>query len=435
VIGLSCPNGGGLDTIVGLSAPAMDALFVVVAELLIIPLILWGLIALELTVGVVTSIVSVLLGRRSATDAMIYRWRAVRRRMLWSLILFSSGLLLADLVFFETLVTMALGSADERDDLDVHFTHAGGSFILGRIELQDLTLGGVRGGDDPDARFAVSIESLVIDIDTAALLTADFAVEEIAVDGIVGSFDRLRRREPERKEKQRDLDLSREFSVQRLHVGDMKLALRDHTRAPLASLGGPRALGGGEAKKHFELEVEIAELDLGPLHSSTALFDLLYRVRGHGSVAGHPFVLTAVEHEGVAQSTLELRDVPLDALGEQLEKAAGVRARGNLDLTLVNTYSDGPPEPKVDLAIGLRLRKLELEAGPDSNFSTKLMLEMAERALLELGNDFPLEFEISLLRSELQGARSIAEAGVAERIADGIATALRDELRKRGGEP
>jgi hypothetical protein len=310
-------------------------------------------------------------------------------------------------------VTMALGSADDRDDLDVHFTHAEGSFILGRIELQDLTLGGVRGGDDPDARFAVSIESLVIDIDTARLLTADFAVEEIAVDGIVGSFDRLRAREPEREPDKKSLDLSREFSVQRLHVGGMQLAFRDHTDTPVR-----------------EFQVQLDELDLGPLHSSTALFDLLYRARGRGSVEGHAFVLTAFEHGGIAQSTLELRDVPLDALGEQLEKASGVRAKGHADLTLVHAYSDGPPEPKLDLAIGLRLRGLELQAGPDSSFSTKLMLEMAERALVKLGNDFPLEFEISVLRSELQGARSIVEAGVAERIADGIATALRDELRK-----
>lgn len=394
----------------------MDALFVVVAELLIVPLILWGLIAFELTVGVVTSIVSVLLGRRSATEAVAYRWRAVRRRMLWSLIFLSSGLLLADLLLFDQLVTLALGSADEREDLDVEFAHAEGSFILGRIELQHVTLRGQRGGDDPedpDARFAVSIESLVIDIDTARLLAADFAVEEIAVDGVVGSFDRLRARAPERKPERRGLELSREFSVQRLHVGNLRLELHDQTRTPAR-----------------EFEAELADLDLGPLHSSTALFDLLYRARGHGSVEGHAFVLTAVEHDGVAQSTLEVHDLPLDALGEQLEKAAGVRARGHADLTVVNIYRDGPPEPKIDLDISLRLRGLELEAGPDISYGTKLMLEMAEPALAKLGDEFPLAFQISLLQSELRGMRSLAEAGVAERIADGIATALRDELQK-----
>lgn len=393
----------------------MDALFVVVAELLIVPLILWGLIALELTVGVVASIVSVMLGRRSATVAVMHRWRTVRRRLLWSLIFLSAGLLLADLLLFERIVTLALGSADEREDFDVAFEQAEGSFILGRIELQNVTLGGTRGGDDPVAQYAVSIDSLVIDIATARLLLADFAVEEIAVDGVVGSFERLRVREPAPQAKRRGVKLSREFSLKRLHVGDLRFVLNDHTRTPAR-----------------ELEIEIAELDLGPLHSSTALFDMLYRARGHGSVEGHEFVLTAVEHDGVAQSTLEVHDLPLDALGEQLEKAAGIRARGQADLTVVNVYSDGPPEPKIDLTISLQLRGLELEAGPTSNYATKLMLEMAERALAKLGEDFPLEFGISLLSSELRGARSIAEAGIAERVADGIATALRDELRNSG---
>ncbi len=395
----------------------MDALFLVVAELLIVPLILWALIALELTVGVLASIVSVLLGRRSASEAVAYRWRAVRRRLLWSLIFLTSGLLLADLVFFDRLVTLALASVDERDDLDVEFAHAEGSFILGRIELQHLTLGGVQGGDDPTARFAVNIESLVIDIDTAQLLTAEFAVEEIAVDGVEGSFERVRVREREREPERKGIDLSREFSVQRLHVGDMKLALRDHTREPAREFG-----------------LHLGELDMGPLHSDSALFDLLYRARGHGTVEGHAFVLTAIEHGDVAQSTLEIHDVPLATFDEQLEKAAGVRAKGSADLTLVNAYSGGPPEPKIELSVGLRLRGLELEAGTDTSYGTKLMLQMAERALAQLGDEFPLEFQISLSRSELAGMRSIAEAGLPERVADGIATALRETMR-RGESP
>jgi hypothetical protein len=336
--------------------------------------------------------------------------------MLWSLIFLSAGLLLADLLLFETLVTVALGSADEREDLDVDFAHAEGSFILGRIELQHVTLTGARGGEDPqdpDARFAVSIDSLVIDIDTARLLIADFAVEEIAVDGVVGSFDRLRVRAPERKRERPGLDLSREFSVQRLHVGDLRIELRDHTSTPAR-----------------ELEAELVELELGPLHSSTAMFDTLYRARGRGSIEGHAFELSASEHDGVAQSTLEVRELPLAALGDQLEKSTGVRARGLADLTVVNAYGEGPPEPKIAIAISLRLRGLELEAGPDSSYGTKLMLEMAEGTLAKLGDEVPLEFQISLLQSELRGMRSLAEAGVAERIADGIVKALRELVLK-----
>ncbi len=389
----------------------MDALFIVVAELLIVPLILWALIVLELTLGVAASVFSVFVGRRSPSDAVLYSWRAIRRRLLWSLIFLASGLLLADLVFFDVIVSLVIDSVDEREDLDVSFGYAEGSFILGRIELHQLTLSGTRGGsDDPSARFGVSIDQLVIDIDTARLLSAAFAVEELALDGVRGSFDRLRPSDGKRK---RDAEPAREFSVEHIHFGEMFVSLRDHT---------------GEAVR--EVEVAMAQLDIGPVASDSVVFDLLFRSRGRGAIAGHEFLLTSVTEAGVPQTTLEVHELPLDALTEPLEKIAGIRASGSADLTVVDRYVDGLPEPKVELAVALRLRELEFEAGADASVATRVMLQMAERELEMLGDEFPLAFEISVLRSELAGARSFAESGVIERVADALTQALREQLSK-----
>ena len=393
----------------------MDALFIIVAELLVVPLILWGLIALELTIGLAASLYSVFLGRRSPTDVVIYAWRSVRRRLLWSAIFLTTGLLLADLVFFDTLVALALGSVDEREDLDLSFADAEGSFILGRIELHQLTLNGTRGGADPSARFDVTLDSVVIDVDTAALLSLRFAVEELAVDGVHGRFDRLRASEV-RKPEAPSLELSREFRVERLHVGEVELVARDHTREPAR-----------------ELVVELAELDLGPVDSEAAVFDLLYRARGRGSVGGVGFVLTSTTAaDGAPQTALEIPTLPLDMLAGPLEQAAGLRASGSAGLSVVNRYVDGPPEPKIDLAVDLQLRELALEPSEGASMGERLMFEVAERALAQLGDDFPLRFEFSILRSELQGARSLAESGIIERVADGIAGALRDKLDESG---
>lgn len=396
----------------------MDALFVIVAELLVVPLILWALIVLELTVGVVASIVSVFLGRRTATDAVVYAWRSVRRRLLWSAIFLTSGLLLADLVFFDAIVTLALGSADDREDLDVSFASAEGSFMLGRIELHQLRLAGQRGGADPSARFDVTVDSVVIDVDTAALLSARFAVEELAVEGVAGSVDRLRAGDREARADEPSFELAREFSVERLHVGELELVGRDHTGATVR-----------------ELELALTELDLGPLHSESAVFDLLHRARGRGSIAGVAFVLTAAEHEGVAQTTLEIERLPLDAIAEPLERASGLRARGEASLTVVNRYREAEAEteaePALELAVDLQLRALELEPDEGASVGAKLMFEVAARALAQLGEDFPLSFEFSILRSELASARSLAESGIFERVADKIAGALRDKLREQ----
>jgi hypothetical protein len=388
----------------------MDALFIVVAELLIVPLILWAFIVFELTLGVAASVFAVLIGRRSPTDMVRYTWRKIRRRFVWSLSLLGAGLLLCDLVFFNLIVGLAIGSADEREDLDVSFMHAEGSFILGRIELHELTLSGVRGGQaDPSARFGVSIDELVIDIDTGKLLAAGFAVEELTLDGVRGSFDRLRPsdRKPERDE---DDGPAREFTVERIHFGDFSLALHDHT---------------GESVR--ELEVELQELDMGPVASDSVAFDLLYRSRGRGSVAGHEFLLTSIEAQSGPQTTLEVHELPLDALAKPLEKLAGVRASGSADLTVVNRYMQDPAQPKVEIAVAVQLRELEVEAGADATMGTRMMLKMAARELSKF-DEFPLEFQISVLRSELAGARSFAESGVVERVSDAIVEALRARL-------
>jgi hypothetical protein len=393
----------------------MDALFIVVAELLIIPLILWALIVLELTLGVAASVFAIVVGRRSLSEAMSYSWRTIRRRLMWSLIFLSAGLLLADLVFFDAIVNLALGSADDREDLDVSCVHAEGSFILGRIELHELTLEGVRGGsDDPTARYGVFIDELVIDVDTAKLFAAAFAVEELTLEGVRGSFDRLRAGERER-ERDDEAEPAREFTVERIHFGDMVIALRDHT---------------GESVR--ELEVALAELDIGPVASDSVAFDLLYRSRGRGSIAGHEFLLTSIEAEGAPQTTLEVRNLPLAALAEPLEQAAGVRASGSADLIVVDRYVEGPTEPSVEIEVAVRLRELELEAGANASMGTRMMLQMAKRELSKFGEEFPLEFQISVLRSELAGARSFAESGVFERVTDAIVDALREQLTKGG---
>lgn len=402
----------------------MDALFVVVAELLLIPLVLWGLIALDLTLGVVASLVSVALGRRSLEQAVSRTWRVVRRRLVWSMITLATGLLVADLLLFDGLVALALGQVDDDEQLELSYTEAEGSFLLGRIELQGLRLAGTRGpAGEPSARFEVGIDSLVIDIATAELLRARFSLQELSVEGVEGSVDRLRGAEAGASEP-KGRGLSREFAIERLHFGQVELSLRDHTKA---SSEGPR-----------ELALELRELDIGPLRSNTALFDLLYRVRGSGSLAGVDFTLTSLERDGAPQSTLEVPRLPLALLGERIEAKTGVQLDGQASLRLRNRYREDPPEPRVELGLDLRLRELSLAPGEQANAATKLMLAVAARGLVRLGDDFPLHVERSVTQRELEGVRGLAESGIVELLADAIASALREELSRADageGEP
>ena len=388
----------------------MDALFVIVAQLLIVPLILWGLILVDLTLGVASSIVAVMLGRKSAGTALDHRWRGIRRRLVWSLIFLTSGLLLADLVFFDAIVNQVLSSVDDREDLDVEFANAEGSFILGRIELDHLVLAGRRGSaDDPSGQYALQVEKLVIDIDTLGLLTFDFALEDLSLEGVHGTYDRFHA--PVEAERE---PLSREFAVQRMYFGETRLELRDHSK--LDEKGEPRSF-----------LIELSELESGPLRSESAIFDLLYRTRGRGSIAGHEFTLSALTVEGEPETHLEVRDLSLDALAETLEERVGVRASGMADIDLRNHHYSGSPQ-RVEISAKIEMHALELEAGEEATMRTKLLLDMASGVLDELGEDFPLEFSLTVDENELAGAQSLAESGMIERVGEAIADALKTTL-------
>ncbi|MFV8749969.1 hypothetical protein ACNOYE_05435 [Nannocystaceae bacterium ST9] len=390
----------------------MDALFVIVAELLLLPLLLWILILVELVLGTLGTAVGIVMGRRRPSDLVRHQWLRLRRRLVWSLLLASVALVLVDLVFFEALVNVVLGSIDDREDLDVRHAHAEGSFILGRIEIDHLEISGARGDlADPSARFELDIEKLIIDIDTGALLTATFAVEELSLDGVRGSYDRLRRAAPEREREQPGP--AREFRLDRLHVGELALAVRDH--------------GGAQVR---ELELELDELDIGPLRSDHAAFDALYRSRGRGSIAGIEFEMASHEVDGAPQMTLEIHDMPLAELGAPIERAAGVRAGGSADLVMVDRYHAEASPPELEIDVTLTLREFELHAGERATLATKMMLELAGDALGVLGREFPVAFELRIGEDELAGSRNLSESGIGERISDAIASALRDELQR-----
>ena len=221
--------------------------------------------------------------------------------------------------------------------------------------------------------------------------------------------------------------LRRDFAVDRFHFGQVQLSLRDHTKAPLPD---PKGAAETPSEGPRTLELELRELDIGPLRSNTALFDLLYRVRGNGSLAGVDFTLTSLERDGAPQSTLEVPHLPLALLGERIEAKTGIEMDGSATLSLRNRYREDPPEPRVELALDLRLRELSLAPGEEANAATKLMLAVAARGLVRLGHDFPLHVERSITQRELEGVRSLAESGIVELLADAIASTLREQLSR-----
>lgn len=403
----------------------MDVLFVIVAQLLLVPLVLWALLAIELSLGLISSVVAVLLGRRSAKEAVRNRLRSVVRRIVVLMVVSTTALLAADLLFFEALVSLALGGLDDREDLELRYANAEGSFILGRVELHGLELAGARGSHEggPASTFTLAAETLVIDVDTLGMLTLDFAVEELSLDGVEGRYERFAPRV--QADDEAGFELDREFTVERFHVGAAHFVYVDHDEADRT------------------VHANLTELDAGPVRSEAPIFDLLYRTRGHGELrfgsdadaAALPFSLSTASPDANPRSTLELTAVPLDPFTHVVEARTGLRASGQAAVVLGNRYVDAPESsaegPKIELSLEAKLAGLQLSAGDSAGLAAKVMLEVAEHALVRLGGALTLDVQLVILERELVGMRSLAESDLVDRLVQASVDTLQTQLRAR----
>ena len=233
-----------------------------------------------------------------------------------------------------------------------------------------------------------------------------------------GSFDRLRQAEPKADEDERGFELTREFAVERVHFGAVELELRDHTKPPLEGGEGPRSLA-----------LVLDELDLGPLRSDSAIFDLLYSIRGQGSLAGVEFGLRSSKTQPPT-TTLEVEALPLSLLADAIAARTGLAVDGSASLQLTNVYREDPPEPRVELGIALQLRELDLDLADNAGLKARLALKLASGGSEALGGNVPVEAQVTIPRAELEGVRTLAESGVVEEVSRAIVSGLRETLRE-----
>ncbi len=388
----------------------MDLLFIIVAQLLVLPVILWALIGLELVTAVLGTILGLLLGRRNPTQYLRYRLRRLRRRLIMSLSLLACALVLIDLLKLEEVVAKVLEHLDERGQLEARFAEVEGSVILGRLELRGLEVSGERGRPTPRDAVDLKIDELIVDVDTAALLTGELTVEQLSVRGVRGRWDRLPTAATIDEPRPRS-QLARDFGVTHVSVEDVEL---------IYSTG------------EQEATIVLDELHTGPIRSDNVMFDLLTHSRGRGAVAGHPFSLINVELDGEPRSTLTIPDLPLARFNAPVERSTGLRVSGRADLEIDARVIPRAPaqtgEREVDLAVDVDVRGFELDAGESGGLKAALLLRLAQRSVASLGEDFELEFDLIVREDELTGVRSVADSGLVERVGEAVAAALRDRV-------
>ena len=119
---------------------SVESLLLVVAELLTVPLLAALALCVEVVGVVVLGVGTAVVRPLTSARPLLVRWW---RRVVWTttgvLGLVLLGLILVDLVAFETGVRLALDQVEQRSGVDLAFEHARGSVFTGRLELTGVT--------------------------------------------------------------------------------------------------------------------------------------------------------------------------------------------------------------------------------------------------------------------------------------------------------
>jgi hypothetical protein len=351
----------------------VEALLIVVAELMAVPLLVAAALLFELVGAAVLGAGHVVLWRGRERPTRLLRWW---RRAVWTLTgvlgFVLTALVFVDLVLYEPGLRLLLDQVERTSGVDVCFERARGNLFTGHVHLEGVTIRHRNGAD-----LALSISRLDIDIAMLRLFEPEVPITLLELQGVRGSI--VRNRAPGFGAP----GGGRGFVIERLVVDDLAVEFDDLAGAPTRVL--PLAL---------------EHLEIAPLRSEYALVDLLCHTRARGRARGNGFLAEA--------GAWSVRDISLGAQGSVGLGAAGKWLRdGDLDLsvTCIDPAAD-PLRLRVDLGLsGFRV-------GPPTEGGRRPALQRIAAAFARIGPRLELQFELELGRDRLRGVASAAQVGL-----------------------
>lgn len=344
----------------------MEALLIVVAELMAVPLLVAAVLLFEFVGAAALGAGYLVLwrGRRRPTPGL--RWW---RRVVWTLTgvlgLVLTTLVFVDLVLYEPGLRLLLDQVERTSGVDVCFERARGNIFTGYVHLEGVT---IRHRDGAD--LALTIGRLDIDIAMLRLFERDVPITELRLHGVRGSIVR-----------NRALRVGqfggRGFVIEHLVVDDLAIDFEDLAAAPTTRV----------------LPLTLELLESAPLRSEYALVDVLCHTRARGRARGNPFLADA--------GAWSVRDIPLTPYGVVGLGAVGRWVRdGNLDISV---HCLTPDSDLLRLRIGLDLSGVR--ASPPVG-DRRTAAQRIAAAFSNLGPSLKLQFDLELERERLRGVAS-----------------------------
>lgn len=286
------------------------------------------------------------------------------------------AIFIANLFFFEPIVRRQLAKIEQKTGIGIEFKSAAGSLWQGRVELSDTT---VKRGKHEISQLDLTADKLTFDVSVLSLFQAVAIVEEVSVDGLRGTYERVgvpKKFKPKKP-----------FKTELLVVTDAVVTLIDHTRKEDLQ----RKTEANPQAEPITAVVEIKSLKSEPFRSNFAVFDLMFRSNLEGVFAGAP--ISIVTDRG-SETLWKFERLPIEMAAGYVGGPLDWVSHGELDISGIDRWQGADSEVEMDFKIVLH--DVQAVVPPDTSLLAKVVAVPTVALLNRYPKRLPLSFYLKL---------------------------------------
>ena len=392
----------------------MEALVILIAELVFAPAIAMTGALMELLATVISVLFELLFGLTgfglrkdnplvdaqaagtkpaSATRKLL---RYLRNVLLILAVFLISGLMLINYVLLDAVTKWAVGRIEQRSGIALTYATFEGDLFKADFKFTGLH---ARRLNDPYLNFDITAQSVDIDMQALSNPLSAVKLNHVKVTGVTGSIQRVQARDTYRERKS--------FAVQTLELDNIHLNYADET----------------DSQRPQALDIVIDDWISQPMHSHYALFDMFLRSNAHGTLNGKGFKIDTAGSDAGRTTKWVINAVPVELARNLLGGPFNLMESGSVDITVADQWQLAET-PDIKFAWTFNFKNLKANVPADY---VGLKRKLAEH-IVDYLNTRPPQFDISfsmiMNKEEFTGKSSLAAAGLWKAVLHGLAKQL-----------
>lgn len=344
------------------------------------------------------------------------KWMAVAQRgLIIVLAITLVAAFLINTIFFESALRKITEAVGKRTGLELTFADATGSFLPGHMQLSDVVLQKGRGSG---SCIDFSIKKMAVKFNLFALLGTTAEIDFLEIEELRGIFSRTYNPSAaEEASPAKRVEARKRFIIETLRMSKSSLVVVDESREG----------------KACTLPITIDQLDVIPLRSSFAVFDILFRANAHGTLSGQPFSIQTQLVTGGRSTKWHAENLPVELLSHYIGRPFNLLQQGVVDVDVEDSWSLGR-QTDIDTHWKLEFRDVVAAVPENTEPWANVAAEPVVDYINTHGVHLPISFDFTMNENEFRGAASLHASGLFKEISRAFIKEMARRLDIYSGE-